>query len=92
MERLKGKVMYSLAGIATGLAGIVSVTNCSAGTCSSCFRCAGVGLVVALVAVLSGKRTIATDSTRNQHSAPASHLSGTLPQPGEKEVKPNIFL
>ncbi len=56
MEGLKSKMVGSLIGMSTALAGMVSVVNCSAAGCPSCYRCAGVGFGVVLLAVLSKDR------------------------------------
>ena len=53
MERLRNKLIYGLAGMFTGLVGMVSVANCSGG-CSNCYRCAGTGLGIIILAALSG--------------------------------------
>ena len=62
MEGLKGKVIYSFIGVSTGLSGIVSLSNCSAAGCSSCLRCAGVGLGIALMVLLSRSKRVGRDS------------------------------
>jgi len=58
MEKLKGKVVCSLIGMFTGLSGIVSLSNCSAGSCSSCFRCAGVVLGIVLMALVARSKRV----------------------------------
>jgi len=66
MEKLKAKVVCSLIGMFTGLSGVVSLSNCSAAGCSSCFRCAGAGLGIVFLALLARSRRV-DRANQNRH-------------------------
>lgn len=78
MEGFKAKVVCSLAGVTCGLSGVLSLSNCSAGGCSSCFRCAGIGLGVVLMAALSSRRSVGRDDSE-RHPPPVQQSKESDP-------------
>ena len=53
MEGFKDKILYSVIGASSGLTGLISLSRCPGNTCISCFGCAGVGIVVILIALFN---------------------------------------
>ncbi len=53
MAALKGKLVYSAVGAASGLAGMFSLPGCSGGPCTSCFGCLSAGAGIVLMALLN---------------------------------------
>ena len=56
MENARAKFISTALGASSSLVGLLSLSRCSAGSCSSCFGCAGTGLGI-LMLVLFNKMT-----------------------------------
>jgi len=55
MENLRSKFVSAALGATGGMAGLLSLSGCPGGACSSCFGCAGAGLGVLLMFVYGRK-------------------------------------
>ena len=53
MENLPAKFISTAAGVSSSLAGLLTLSRCSAGNCSSCFGCAGAGVGILMLAVIT---------------------------------------
>jgi hypothetical protein len=62
MGKLNKSIVYSVAGFCGGAATLASASGpCSSGDCSACFRCFGMGLVLAALALVKRVRKGTTD-------------------------------
>lgn len=43
MEDLRARVISTVLGASSGMAGLLSLTKCSGSVCASCYGCAGAG-------------------------------------------------
>lgn len=57
MENIKTKLLGAAIGASEGVAGMVSLTGCSGGACTTCLGCAGAGLGLVVLAILGKKKT-----------------------------------
>jgi hypothetical protein len=58
MEKLRHKIMYSVLGASTGLAGMTALARCSGNGCSTCLGCAvpGIGILAMTLINVIGKK------------------------------------
>lgn len=52
MEGCKSKLLCGAVGVSSGLPGVVSLSNCTGGACTSCFLCAGAVAGILLLALV----------------------------------------
>ena len=55
METIQRKVMYSVIGMSGGMAGLSRIGTCTGTGCPSCFGCAGMGVLLILLALWKRK-------------------------------------
>lgn len=62
MGKLRNSMAFGAIGVAGGVAGMSSTTGlCLGGACSACFRCAGMGLVLVVVALWKKRKGVTHD-------------------------------
>lgn len=64
MKNARARLVSSALGASGGLAGMLSLSNCTGGSCTSCFGCAGAGVGILLL-VLYGKMKRTTMEDNN---------------------------
>jgi hypothetical protein len=53
MEKLRAKLVSTALGASGGMAGLLSLSKCSGGPCTSCFGCAGAGMGLLLLVLFN---------------------------------------
>lgn len=68
MEKRNESLVYGIAGACFGAASLASAAGpCFAGNCSACFRCFGMGLALASVAIVKrARRGVIDDQERER--------------------------
>lgn len=62
MGKLRNSLAFGALGVAGGVAGIpASAGLCAGGACSACFRCAGMGFVIVVLALWKKTKGETTD-------------------------------
>lgn len=62
MVKLRNSMAFGAVGVAGGLAGMSGTAGlCAGGACSVCFRCAGMGLVLVVVALWKKRKGVTSD-------------------------------